>query len=114
MERKICCEVYEMKYGVFEYLGDYPIDHQPLWSKRFATLQEAVEEAIQLYLRRLTNDWEPEIEAKPEITLSSKDNYYIAIQQSTPNDDNDFYDEPMWMIGLIENLLTVEDYIEKA
>ncbi len=93
-----------VKYAIFEYLDDYPIDHQPLWSKRFSTLQEAVEEAIQLYLRRLTGDWEADIEAKPEFALSTEDNYHIVIQNSNENDEAAFDNPPIWGIGCIPEL----------
>lgn len=93
-----------MKYAIFEYIGDYSIDHQPNWSKRFDSLVEAVEEAIQLYLRRLSNDWESDIEARPLTALSYSDNYHIVIQKSNENDENAFDDPAVWGIGCIPEL----------
>jgi hypothetical protein len=96
-----------MSFIVVEYIGDYPIDHQPFWSKRFTSLQEATESAIQLYLRRMAGDWEQDIEAKPRETLEPEDEYYITIQKSNPDDDDAFDDPPVWGIGCIPELTEV-------
>jgi hypothetical protein len=93
-----------MKYGVFEYLGDYPIDHQPLWSKRFESIHGAVEAALELYKRRMADDWELEIEAKPVFALNTLDEYHITVQQSNCCDEDAFDDPPVWGIGCIPEL----------
>jgi hypothetical protein len=93
-----------MNFIIVEYIGDYPIDHQPFWDKRFLTLKEAVEEVIQLYLRRITGDWDSDMEARPRDTLEPKDKYYITIQKSNPDDDDAFDDAPIWAIGCIPEL----------
>jgi hypothetical protein len=32
-----------MEYKVVTYLGDFPVEHQPLWIRRFASRKEAIE-----------------------------------------------------------------------
>jgi hypothetical protein len=93
-----------MKFGVFEYIGDYAIDHQPLWNKRFDTLQEAAGEAVKLYQRRMTGDFDEGIEAKVSDIFAEGNEYHIVVQQSNPNDEDAFDDPPVWGIGCIPNL----------
>jgi hypothetical protein len=93
-----------IKYAIFEYLGDYQIDHQPLWSKRFNSFHLAVLKAVELYQRRLNADWEPDIEARPTFTLKPEDKYHIVIQESDVVDEDAFDNPPIWGIGCIPEL----------
>ncbi len=94
-----------IKFMVAEYIGDYPIDHQPLWNKRFDTIEEAVKAAMDIYFSRLDGYWEPDMEARPDTgPLTPEDHYHITIQASNPDDEGAFDDWPVWGIGCIPEL----------
>ncbi len=94
-----------MKFIIVEYIGDYPIDHQPFWNSRFDSLDDAIPVASSLYKRRLTGEWEDEIEAKPaSVAEFFESEYHITIQGSNPDDEDAYDDPPVWGIGRIPEL----------
>jgi len=93
-----------IKYAVFEFLGDYQIDHQPLWSERFPNLYTAVKAALKLYKRRIKGDWEEEIEAKPSDLLYTSESYHIVVMASNPENENAFEDFPVWAMGCMPEI----------
>jgi len=94
-----------MKFIIVEYMGDYPIDHQPFWNTRFDSLDDAIPVATSLYKRRLTGEWEDEIEAKPaNIAEFFESEYHITIQRSNPDDEDAYDDPPVWGVGCIPEL----------